>query len=204
MLWFELEDEEGHNLYILYDTLHLQNLLQFPKLKYVIMGSNLDNLMLDYQVIVGVIEIQKSDNCKPYSVVRASAAEKGFGPLMYEIALSSGIAGLIPDNNGTSASARNVWRKFYEREDVEVIDIPEGDCEAYKSHVVKNTKDRTFIPKAIKLKNPIDYSGLEARHQEIRTMLREPLEPSGMRISGHSVEVNLHLAADKFFKRKNV
>jgi hypothetical protein len=50
--------------------------------------------------------------------VKYSAAEKGYGPLMYELAMSDFHA-LMPDRLSTSQAARAVWQKYASRADVE-------------------------------------------------------------------------------------
>lgn len=50
--------------------------------------------------------------------VKFAAAQKGYGPLMYELAMSDFHA-LMPDRLSTSAAARNVWKKYAQRSDVE-------------------------------------------------------------------------------------
>lgn len=203
LTWRETSENKT---YILYDVLFLENLLQFPRLKHAVMGSNLDTLLLDYEVVTGMIQVEESDNCSGFYVVRGVAAKPGFGPLMYEIALSSPEIqeqrGLLPDDNDVTNKAKAVWEKFYERDDVETIPV-ETPCPDYHTKSLKNkvqTKD--FVPMAIKLKNPIDVTSLVFNHENVRdNMMREYSQKNGFRISGHSLETNLVLAADKFFRR---
>ena len=46
-----------------------------------------------------------------------SAAEKGYGPLLYDIAMA-GEQGLMPDRDGVSPDATRVWQKYRDRPDV--------------------------------------------------------------------------------------
>ena len=50
--------------------------------------------------------------------IKYAAAEKGYGPLMYELAMSDFHA-LMPDRLSTSTAARAVWQKYAARSDVE-------------------------------------------------------------------------------------
>jgi hypothetical protein len=50
--------------------------------------------------------------------VGEAAAKKGYGPLMYELAMSDFENGLMPDRTSTSAAARNIWKVFNQRTDV--------------------------------------------------------------------------------------
>ncbi len=51
--------------------------------------------------------------------VKLSAAQKGYGPLMYQYAMSDFAGGLFPDRGSTSQAARGVWQKYLSRSDVE-------------------------------------------------------------------------------------
>jgi len=51
--------------------------------------------------------------------IKYSAAEKGYGPLMYELAMSDFPTGLMPDRFSTSPAARKVWQKYAARSDIE-------------------------------------------------------------------------------------
>ncbi len=51
--------------------------------------------------------------------VKLSAAQKGYGPLMYQYAMSDYAGGLFPDRGSTSQAARGVWQKYAARSDVE-------------------------------------------------------------------------------------
>jgi len=59
------------------------------------------------------------------------AAERGYGPLMYELAMTYVYpAGLMPTRDGdVRGSAEDVWKKFILRGDVGGEDIEEGDSD---------------------------------------------------------------------------
>jgi len=73
--------------------------------------------------ILGTITFNLDENEGPYHYVTGVAAKKGFGPFMYELAMmhidnSGGM--LMPSRDGdVRGSAWNVWKKFYERSDVD-------------------------------------------------------------------------------------
>lgn len=95
-----------------------------------------------HDVVYGYIAVRKnSGKCWNSGEVKYSAARKGYGPLMYELAMSD-FARLMPDHGGgSSPSARNVWAKYAERPDVKKLpfdDIAnpktkptEDDCHVY-------------------------------------------------------------------------
>ena len=62
--------------------------------------------------VVGFIRMKK-DDCG--WIIQNSVAEKGYGPLMYDIAFSfAGKQGIVPDRESVSEAARKIW-KFYFR-----------------------------------------------------------------------------------------
>jgi len=50
--------------------------------------------------------------------VAKSAAKKGYGPMLYDIAMND-VGGLIPDRRSVSRDAKNVWKKYMERPDID-------------------------------------------------------------------------------------
>ncbi len=95
-----------------------------------------------HDVIYGYIVVRKnSGKCWNSGEVKYSAARKGYGPLMYELAMSDFVR-LMPDHGGgSSPSARNVWARYANRPDVKKLpfdDIAnpktepkEDDCHVY-------------------------------------------------------------------------
>jgi len=51
--------------------------------------------------------------------VKLSAAQKGYGPLMYQYAMNDYAGGLFPDRGSTSQAARGVWQKYAANPQVE-------------------------------------------------------------------------------------
>jgi hypothetical protein len=109
--------------------------------------------------ILGYIKMAFSSECNAIEVLE-SAAIKGYGPLMYDIAMAySGKKGIMSDRDATSSSAQNVWNFYYtkRRSELKIIKLPE-DC-----------VDES-MPKFLKVKylalTPIDYSHLISAHQE--------------------------------------
>lgn len=49
--------------------------------------------------------------------VKLSAAQKGYGPLMYGYVMNDYAGGLFPDRGSVSQAARGVWQKFNQRAD---------------------------------------------------------------------------------------
>lgn len=71
-------------------------------------------------VVYGYLEVKPhAGDCWNAAEVKYSAARKGFGPLMYELAMSDFKNGIMADRNGPSEKARNVWKRYASRSDVE-------------------------------------------------------------------------------------
>lgn len=111
---------------------------------------------------VGMIRIIESSKCstvngdKVYEVVN-SAATKGFGPLMYELAMSSlGQTWIMPDRASVSSDAAGVWNRFYDREDVAKKQLK--NCKQFKN---------PSLNFAYTLLSPRDVSGIETRSNQL-------------------------------------
>jgi hypothetical protein len=76
--------------------------------------------------VEALLSMYKNNNMENYSV-SAVAAEKGFGPLIYEIAMTYIYPlGIMPSRDGdVREGAFNIYEKFFDRKDVEKQSIPE-------------------------------------------------------------------------------
>lgn len=115
--------------------------------------------------------------------VESVAAMQGFGPLIYEILLSNRI--VIPSKL-TNENSKKVWRKFYERDDVEKIYIDNFECLNHTSFIFKGKENQII---GFTMKNPINYSVLEIRHKKFLQT----------KVSDAEFEWNLDLAGHDFF-----
>ena len=131
------------------------------------------------------IEIEPNAKCREYGKfweVKRSAAEHGYGPLIYEIALSSdevtkknGV--LLPDSISVSRDAQGVWSKFYKREDVEVVDLEqEKGCSGYRVNRFGGLSQGNFKAMGIRLKEPLDVSSLIEQHENNLFKFSERIE----------------------------
>jgi len=84
---------------------------------------------VDSNRIYGVIDMHKASQ-KTYDIVSV-AAEKGLGPLMYEFAMMyANTKGVMPFRSGdVTKSAKNVWKKFYDRDDIKKILVTKDERE---------------------------------------------------------------------------
>lgn len=101
-------------------------------------------------VIYGYLDVRPhKGDCWNAGEIKFAAAQKGYGPLMYELAMSDFENGLFPDRLSTSDAARNVWKKYNQR----------GDVQKKPFDDVKNPKT---APKVDDCKLIPDFDGEEA------------------------------------------
>lgn len=120
-------------------------------------------------VIVGCISVNLRHN-KEVSNVTSIAAEPGFGPLMYELAMS--VFGPITNDEegGTSIEATSVWKKFLSKSE-----DPKGNVEK-KRRKIPPFGDLTKIIPGITnykfgIKEPHDFKQLVKNHEKIISQL---------------------------------
>lgn len=120
--------------------------------------------------IVAAVTITIKPLCGIYHKIERAAADHGYGPFIYEVALSE--YPIIPDFE-ISTQAQAVWMKFFNREDIEAVSVQDMEdkngCDFYKGiyfkHVESNFKYLDdYVPHGVQLKNPIDVSELYRRH----------------------------------------
>jgi hypothetical protein len=104
--------------------------------------------------IVGALYIVHDARCGA-RVVNTIAAEKGFGPLLYEAAMADGP--LAPSRDSVSFSAERVWRRYHDRPDVTKTPLT-GRC---RQHV----KVRPWLNFAYSVERKPDLSALLRRHE---------------------------------------
>lgn len=88
------------------------------------------------KIVVGVITALKSKETTSEGDgvwrIREVAAEKGYGPLLYEAVMNEiGEDWLAPDATSVSVSAKNIWKRFYDREDVQKEPAPKGSTKHF-------------------------------------------------------------------------
>lgn len=103
-------DKQGRNTYILYEPSIVEQMITSGDIRYDQIAKG----------IVGYISVRPHQGeCWNAGEVKLSAAQKGYGPLMYQIAMTDFAGGLFPDRGSTSTAARTVWQKYVQRGDVE-------------------------------------------------------------------------------------
>jgi len=112
-------------------------------------------------IIRGMIEIEKNFKCKAWTIV-TSSAEKGYGPLMYDIAFSfAGNDGMMSSRASVSDAARKIWNFNYttRKDDFEIIRLP-PDCK-----FIGRDSQEPLNYKYV-LKHRVDYSGFLRAHEQ--------------------------------------
>jgi hypothetical protein len=111
-----LRKQNSHGIeYILYDP------ETFARLTNGVPGDELTGLD-PTDVIVGYLDVRPhKGDCWDAAEIKFSAAQKGYGPLMYELAMSD-FGKIMSDHGaGSSGSARGVWQKYDQRADVKKL-----------------------------------------------------------------------------------
>lgn len=122
--------------------------------------------------IIGSIGIKKNTDCNAY-YVKYVFAEKGYGPLLYDIAMESATSegsGLMADREYVKPAAINVWKYYYfNRNDVEKIFLPD-DCKFASD--TKDENEEKILNSKYFISNPQNISGLKGNFGEFITFMR--------------------------------
>jgi hypothetical protein len=88
--------------------------------------------------VVAMLSAGQGDFNIPFFEVQLSAADKGWGPFMYDVAMAK-TGGLMPDRFSVSGPARRVWDHYYhERNDVIVTPLNKYDVKLSGDDVLDN------------------------------------------------------------------
>lgn len=124
-----------------------------------------------------------SDSCEGAVEIGVSSAQKGFGPMMYDVVMSHfSPAPIMADRTSASAAARNIWRFYGGRADVEKIPLNDNDCKTYD--------DDDALNYAFRAKSPVNFANLVSVHQQFLKELGQ---------SAATFEANLPAAGLEFF-----
>ena len=106
-------DAGGDPAYILYDTKSiLRDLTDIVGRAREDESIDVDDLVTkSFQSnILGFISL--GGGCDGAHEVKMSAARKGYGPLMYDIAMSVSPGGIMADRSNVTGAARGIWHKY--------------------------------------------------------------------------------------------
>lgn len=131
------------------------------------------------QAMRGYLQLNKPEQpCWDALIVSNSAAEKGFGPLMYDIGFSlAHDHTLVSDRKSVSDKAKGIWQQMKDRKssahtpvdvkmldnvDDPITDEPNDDCKVHPT----DDFDESPLNFAYTAKQPIDVSQFRQRHEE--------------------------------------
>ena len=134
------------------------------------------------KAVIGMIDVKSGRQCGGARIVLTSAAERGFGPLMYDIALADGP--LAPMRDSVSSSAERVWRHYFEQRN-DVAHHPLMGC---KQH----PKVRSWLNFVYEAKNPINVNSLVKAHDGVLAKLT-------VEFTRGDVEAVIRRASDGYF-----
>lgn len=199
-----IKKESGTAYIVLYDAKEY--------VKHALSNSSHIGTMTDpraAECIYGFIRMYEVDpsNGESYGSyeIANSVARKGYGPFMYDVALSLGKP-VISDRSSVSPAAQNIW-KFYKNNRSDVKKLPLDNRAAPRT---PETFDDSIVFDAGKdseLTNPlnfayksdgIDFSKLTQRHEKVLLLLKAKIPE----LTPNRVESSLnHFAEDYFIKR---
>lgn len=120
------------------------------------------------EAMVGVINIVIDRECETWTVATV-AAESGYGPIMYTIAMSD-IAPeyLAADRGATSSEARELWAFMLDNRSKEfhMKDLV-GRCTHYKA----TDEEDPALFKAFSIKRKVNFKSLESKHNETMAVI---------------------------------
>lgn len=152
-----IDNSFGSISFVVYQPNLIKQAIEIKK-KHNIIPSREIIKQIHPEAILGYIKMGFSSECNSYEILE-SAAIKGYGPLVYDIAMAySAKKGIMSDREALSGTAHNIWNHYYtaRRKELKIIKLPE-DC------VEEN------MPPYLKVKyvalNPIQYGQYETAHK---------------------------------------
>lgn len=126
------------------------------------------------KVVVGMIRLIKNKRCNLW-IVQNSAADKGYGPFMYDVAFSLvGSIGMAPDRDTIKQAAKNLWSYNFTTRTNEFVITPIKDC------LFQGDKKagEEFLDYRYVLKTPVDVQTLIKNHQKCVGFIRNLHNPN--------------------------
>lgn len=140
------------------------------------------------KVIVGYIKIKNSPACDMWTV-ETSAAQQGYGPGMYDIAMSDIFPdGLTSDRHTTSNSARKVWNYMFTNRAHEIDRVPAE--EVCQTNQTEPSDPLNFVYK-MKSYTRRDLNGIKENHLKAKQKINDP-----------NLDSKIQILAGRFFARK--
>ena len=149
------------------------------------------------EFIVGFIGIRRRPDCDLHWEVISSAARPGYGPIIYDIALSFAKdyddSGVMPDRKETSLLAQKIWKTYNKkREDVDKLKILDPRCPLYGRG--KSALNSAYsIDKAIP-----QYKKMEQRGERLVTKLSTRLNRAPVKTNRLLIDLGVLYFGDEY------
>lgn len=120
------------------------------------------------EAVLGVLSMTYNPECSAYEV-NAAAAQRGYGPALYDIAMTFaqivGTGGVVPDRGSVSEAAQRVWeRSLDRRRDVFASPISSRSCPTHEG--------RDALNHVFSRRTPFrEYNGLIRRGEKLGEQL---------------------------------
>ena len=174
-------DDSRQKFFILYKAAEtLDHFASFASSKTKIRPSEIEKELknMSDNVVIGMIQLSDTESkdgpCNNAYVVNMSATKDGYGPLLYDIAMSlSGGRPIISDRKAVSTLAATLYKGFLRRGDIEktqLVDIndPQNAGNPNSCTLWSDTwPDRDFLDYSYKRSSNIDASELEQNHRQV-------------------------------------
>lgn len=170
---------DGIGAYVLYDHDKAVNTLRDMSGET---SRELSKALFAVGTVVGMLYVDKTAQCRDARTVMSVAAQRGYGPLLYDVAMADG--SLAPMRDSVSLSAEKVWRHYYERR-TDVMHEPLRQCR-------KHVSVRPWLNFKYTMTGSPPVGPLRERHESTVKKL-------SCDFSRADVEVALLGAADKYF-----
>lgn len=151
----------------------------------------------DDKKVLGFSEIGRFPD-EPIEITR-TAAEKGYGPMMYDFILMTMYpVGILPDRDSISEPALNIWKFYYKnRSDVKKDTLKPGSPGYVKNYSVPHQEERSQKdPEKLKVLNTTYYMAPSDQYKNLLHRGEELLAKNKMRKNG------IYRAASDFFDSK--
>lgn len=165
------------------------------------------------RAVAGQVTLSRKHKGKCWGAweVVSSSAEKGYGPMLYDVAMAVAPSKtLVSDRSSVSPSAKGVWSYyFHNRGDVEKLPLddiddpktptPEDDCEVSEPEI-RRGRDANPLNYAYRTEASPAGRTLNRRHEEFADAAQPLLKAMGF--TDKAVEMMLMTASTRYFSGK--
>lgn len=189
-----VRQKEGHVIvYVLYDPRAVNQFIEssdYPKMN---LSPHLDNM------VYGFLAVQPHEGgCWDASEIKNAAAKQGYGPLVYDLAMSDS-NGIMPDRISVSKDAQNIWQ-FYAKKRSDVSRKKFDDFNEPKTE--ESNDDCTLVDDPTDTLNYAYDGGTNVSSYKAKLLLTHDRFSEETKISKKQVENLLLTLGREFFRKK--